>query len=290
MIKYKNLPKYLKYIGKIIKFVGIRLLLIATVIVFFFYSFWFSLSKDSFENFIAAQILYFLPKGNFSIDYINKNLCGFQILGIKYEEIEVQKVQSNFCSFKFLFLGVIPIQVNTNNESLEILYSIWSQKITVTAVDSPDLNSIPFFNRYVGFTEKVKYSLNTTIYSSTSEVDFNFAATNIIFDNKKIPILIRSFLPNNLNFTEAELAFSIQNKRLNFTLLTKGFFNGKLSGIISLTEKFKESKISVRLVGNITNLENLNPVTLGFLKPYLNQNRLELRITGTVGLPKIEKL
>lgn len=268
-----------------------KFFIVVFLLLVFFYSFWFSLSEDKFKNFILSQAKVFLNE-KVTIENSKKGWCGFQLLNIKGESVVLEKLKVNFCSFKFFTLQGINLVLSFKGGDIFITFPILKQKTEILISPNFDLNEFPILSNYIGFRGKPIHFLKIEIAKNENlEINTLLSAEEVIIEKEKIqPAFIRGFLPDAIYFKKIDFEGYTLDEKTNISLKTEGFFQGNITGLIANEGNFLQSKISLKLIGNFSDLEKVTPLVKSFLQPYLEGNKLQIKLGGTLRNLKPEKI
>ena len=286
----------MKWFFQILKVV----LLFFMILLVFFYSFWFSFSEEKIKDFFVEL----LPQKDITISSIKKKWCSIEIKKIQYKNFPKINAEFYFCTPSLILLQKIPATLRFDsvgendgkkidpNSEIYVDIPIFAQKGFVRMNSDFKWNKIPLVSDYIQTKGNPFYDL-TLEYTDkkTPDIQAQFQAKNFIIDNEKInPVFIRDFLPQNIKFDDLSITAKFVNNRIDLKITSKGFFAGNIVGIISRNNNFLQSKISFKVVGKLKKIEDLNSFIKNYLQPYLKKNLLQIKISGTLGYPKIENL
>lgn len=294
MINFKILLEVKKYLNVFITIFNFikpalkKILLIIIVFLVFFYSFWFVFPEDKLKKFLESQLIVVFPKENFTIEDITKGWCNLNIPLIKGDNLELKNFNISLCSLKNFFNLQIPINIEIADGKLNLKYSILSKKINIIANDDINLTKIKFINNYVSFKENPSYSLMADINLASSMTLISFSAKKIKLDFANT--ILAAFLKESVDFSEIVFEITADEKIINIKGKFNGFFNGSILGIIAIAPNFNDSKLSLKLIGEIDKIEELEPILIDLIKNYNTKGKIQMKLTGTVRLPKIENL
>ena len=270
---------------KWIRAVGKNIFLCLTVLLIFFYSFWFSLSDKTIKDFIIDQ-------GFIAIGGIQKKWCSIELSQLRKGKIFVEKVKINFCSLQVLLLQRLPLVLQLDGGNILLNYPILASTGNMSINSDFAWNKLPIVSDYIKVDGNPFYAL-TAQYTIAQDLQISarLLAKQFILDNKQIrPLWIQSFLPKNIVFDNLEIQVSSAANNINIKVKSQGIFQGNITGIIVRKKKFFQSKISFKVSGILQSIEQLNPVIRGYIKPYLKGNAIQMKIVGVLANPKLEAL
>lgn len=288
MHRFQNIFKIYKetkWIHKLVKFFFLFFL----IILVFFYSFWFSLSEEKIKDFLIGSF----PQQNIAITAIEKQWCSIEIQQFQYGEFPVFNIKAHFCSFSLVFLQKIPITLyfakgNEIYASFPILAKQGEARL------SPDFqwNELPIISNYLPVRNKPFYDLLIKYTKDNPpNITVEFQAKDFLLDNENIqPDFLQGFIPPNIKLDDLTMQVEAKNKRIDVKLNSTGFFVGNVVGVISRNNNFLQSKISFKISGTFKSLEQFNPLVKNYLKPYLKNKALQMKIGGILAQPVAEKI
>jgi hypothetical protein len=282
--KILQIYKKNKWLGRL----ALNTALFFLVFLTFFYAFFFSLSDEKIKNFVTNS---FAAESKITIENIEKNFCSIEIDNLQLQKITIPKVTADFCSFSFFFLQKIPITLSFEAGKIFVDFPMIAKQGAASISPQFSWNKLPIVSDYVKAKGNPFYTFTADYGREDFFVDIDFSAKDFIVDHGQIkPEFIKTFIPEQIKFDDLLLKANILEKNIRIQITSKGFFEGKVIGVISRNANFFQSKISFTVRGKFQNVDKLSPLLKTQLQPYLKNNALQMKLEGNLLQPQLAKI